>query len=362
MDHIPDAATLRQIWSQHPLALVKQSLYDDLYCCASQSDPVEAVRSSLRRTGPMGFLVDLAAEFFMVREDSAPECGIWQESVCGDPLTRQQNFEEKRRLEKKVPWQGKRGHSRSPWQMAIQAKELDWGKYSMVISLDIAIPLGLRLQHPNVLWVYFPTDPGTPTAKRARRRPPEGFSVSLTHTHRRFPVRPGLSSLAIECPYSFQSSFSWNQVWPREKERRGVMVEHQTLGLLDPGQTKQLEEFGPVRRPQGSVSEVATALRASKYYLRLQGGPLSGNGQVEAVMAGCLALGNPQTYVQRSLFTPATVTPDFNQARDRIRFFESNPKEFEIAQADQLAVAEFVCFRRPAYHLWCHLKRYQQDP
>jgi hypothetical protein len=140
------------------------------------------------------------------------------------------------------------------------------------------------------------------------------------------------------------------------------MVEHQTFDLLKDDQRRQLEDFGPVRKPRGSVSEVASLLLASKYYLRLQGGPLSGNGQVEAVMAGCLALGNPATYVQRSLFIPPTVTPDFGEALRRIRFFESHPEDFEAAKATQLAVAEFVCFRRPAFQLLQHLERHRRRP
>jgi hypothetical protein len=361
-DCIPDSATLRELWTCFPVAFVKQDLYNDLYCCPSRSASVEAVRSSLRRTGPIGLLIDLKAHFFMVNEDTASECGNWEESVGSNPKTRNQDLERARRFARQIPFEDSSGRRRSPSEMAVPSESVDWSKYTMVISLNIAVPLSVRRRHPGVMWVYFPADPGTPTAKRARRTPPEGFSVSLTHTHRRFPVRPGLSSLAIECPYSFQSSWSWDQVWPEHGERRGVMVEHQTFDLLKDDQRRQLEDFGPVRKPRGSVSEVASLLLASKYYLRLQGGPLSGNGQVEAVMAGCLALGNPATYVQRSLFIPPTVTPDFGEALRRIRFFESHPEDFEAAKATQLAVAEFVCFRRPAFQLLQHLERHRRRP
>jgi len=244
--------------------------------------------------------------------------------------------------------------------MSLAVPSVDWGKFHVVVSIDIAIPVELRRRYPEVMWVYFPADPGTPTAKRARRRPPEGFSVSLTHTHRRFPVRPNLSSSAIECPYSFQSSYSWDQVWPSQIKREGTMVEHQTYDRLDGKQRQLLSSLGTVRKPHGSVSEVAAMLRASKYYLRLQGGPLTGNGQVEAVMAGCLALGDPSTYVQRSLFTPQTVTPNFDSALAKLRYFESSPLDYEKARAEQHAVAEFVCFRRPAFQLLQHLDHHQK--
>jgi len=309
----------------------------------------------------MGFLLDLKADFFMVQEDSAPECRNWEESVGSNPATREGDLAQARRITGEIPCGGSLGHTKSPEAMGMTPESVDWSRYQMVVSIDIAIPIKLRRRYPQVMWVYFPADPGTPTAKRARRKPPEGFCVSLTHTHRRFPVRPGLSLAAIECPYSFQSSYSWDQVWPSRVKREGVMIEHQTYALLDEKQRQQLASLGTVRKPQGSVSEVAAMLRTSKYYLRLEGGPLTGNGQVEAVMAGCLALGDPGTYVQRSLFTPQTVTPSFESALKRLLFFESRPAEYEKARAEQLAVAEFVCFRRPGYHLLQHLHRHRGE-
>lgn len=359
-DLIPDAPTLRRLWSQNSVALVKQAIYDDLYCCPSFTPAELAVRSSLRRTGPMGLLLDIGAVFFLVHEDFATECLSWGESVASNPITRQRDLERYRRLASKIPLEGSREHTRSPAEMALFVQDVDWGRFNVVISIDIAIPENLRRRYPQVMWVYFPADPGTPTAKRARRTPPDGFFVSLTHTHRRFPVRPRLSSSAVECPYSFQSSFSWDQVWPCYDQRDGVMVEHQTYALLDAKQRDQLAALGTVRKPQGTVSEVAAMLRASKYYLRLQGGPLTGNGQVEAVMAGCLALGDPGTYVQRSLFTPKTVTPNFNSALDKLLYFESRPLEYEKARTEQLAIAEFLCFRRPAFQLLQHLEHHRK--
>ena len=309
----------------------------------------------------MGFLVDLRAAFHMVHEDSAPECRNWEESIGNDPMTRHQNLERARRLAKEIPFGGAQGHTQSPDHMAVRAQDIDWSSFHVVVSIDISIPLSIRRAHPKVLWVYFPADPGTPTAKRARRIPPEGFDVSLTHTHRRFSIRPGLGNRSIECPYSFQSSFTWDQIWPASPQREGVMVEHQTFALLTDEQRRCLHKFGPVRYPHGCLSEVATMLRTSKYYLRLDGGPLTGNGQVEAIMAGCLALGNPSTYVQRSLFTPQTVAVDFDTALRKISFFESNPADWEAARKEQLVVAEFLCFRRPAYQLLGHLHQHRSS-
>lgn len=353
-DHIPSSDSLRMSWAPFRCAFLKQCVYNDLYCCPSLTPAPEAIRSSLLRTGPMGFLVDLRADFWHVREDSSPECKTWEESPGSNPATDLAAF---RARQHQIPLKGQAGHNQTPWQMSVEAETIPFADYDMVISLDVAVPLRIRRRHPKILWVYFPADPGTPTAKSSRRSPPEGFDVALTHMHRRFPVRPNLGPRSIDCPYSFQSSFSWKKVWPEAPDRCGVMVEGKTFSKLEPGQLVELGRFGPVRRPKGSVSQLAEDLRSSRYYLSLYGNPLTGNGQVEAIMAGCLSVGDPQTYVQRSLFTPATVAGDFDSALRRISVFETDPVLRERARGEQENIAEYICFRRPTQQLLAFLEK-----
>ena len=137
------------------------------------------------------------------------------------------------------------------------------------------------------------------------------------------------------------------------------MVEGKTHGKLRPEQLARLGRFGPVRRPQGSVSQLAQDLLSSRYYLSLYGNPLTGNGQIEAIMAGCLSVGDPRTYVQRSLFTHATAVADFDSALGRISAFEGDPALRQQARDDQQEIAEYICFRRPSHQLlgFLHKKR-----
>jgi len=351
---LPSANEIRAAYKMHKVAFVKQCIYNDLYCCPSRTPAPETIRTSLLRTGPMGFLTDLGSDFWHVVEDPAPECKTWEESPGSNLETDLEVFRSRQR---QIPLKGLHGHKQTPLDMSVSVDAIPWGKYDVIISLDIAVPLRIINKHPQVLWVYFPADPSTPKAKFSRARPPEGFDVALTHMHRRFPVRPNLGSRTIECPYSFQSPFSWKSTWAHSPERSGVMVEGKTYGKLTPDQLASLTRFGPVRRPQGSVSEMAHDLLSSRYYLSLYGHPLTGNGQIEAIMAGCLSIGDPETYVQRSLYTPVTVVPDFTSSLHRIEEFERNPKLREQSRQEQQVIAEYICFRRPAYQLLTFLKK-----
>jgi len=360
-DSLPEPETLRQEARSFRWALLRQTIYPDLYCCPPGTPPAKAARSTLQRLGPAAFLSDFGADFWLVREDSAPECRAWEESVGSHPGTDLAQFREHQH---QIPHDGARSHRRTPWEDSVPVEEVPFSKYDGVISIDIAVPDRILKAHPRILWVTLPADPGTPTAKAGWKNPPGLWNVNLTHLHRRFPVRPSLGPRTVECPYSFQSRHTWETLFPENSgpsgDRRGCFLEAQTFRALSREQHSRLESFGPVRRPQGSLPDVARSLRASRYYIQLTGGPLTGNGQVEAVMAGCLAIGNPASYVQRSLFLPGLVAGSFPDLLNLLAHLESDELFRRDFAAGQARVAELVCFRRPAHQLLALLRAHRQ--
>ena len=361
LDRIPDAGTLRSQARGFRWALLKQPFYPDLYSCPPGTSATEAALSTLQRLGPAAFLTDFGADFWLIREEDAPECRAWEESVGSHPGT---DLNEFRQLQHRIPHDGRRGHRTSPWEDSVAVDSLPWEKYDAVISVDIAVPERILKAHPRILWVTLPADPGTPTAKRGWKTPPGSWNVNLTHLHRRFPVRPSLGKQTVECPYSFQSRHTWETLFPEANsnppDRRGCFLETQTYAALSDGQREKLAALGPVRRPGGSLRDVARDLLSSRYYIQLSGGPLTGNGQVEAILAGCLALGNPASYVQRSLFLPDLVAGDFHGLMRVLDRWESDPEERGEITLAQREVTEFICFRRPAHQLLALLRSHRQ--
>lgn len=349
-DRIPGAGELRLAAGRLRWAVVRQSTYPDLYSCPPGSPAREAVLSSLQRMGPAALLVDLRADFWLVREDPAPECRVWEESVGSHPGTDLGKF---RAEQHRVPHGGRRGHARPPMADAVGVDDIPWDRYDAVVSVDISVPERILRLHPRILWVTLPADPGTPTAKAGWKKPPFSWDVNLTHLHRRFPVRPGLGPQTVECPYSLQSPFTWQELFgdPPGSARTGCYLETQTHAALDASGRAGLENLGPLRHPQGGLPDVAQALRAARYYVQMTGGPLTGNGQIEAIFAGCLAVGNPASYVQRSLFLPGLAAGSFPLVQALLARLESDPARRESLRQAQRAVAEFICFRRPVHRL-----------
>jgi hypothetical protein len=137
------------------------------------------------------------------------------------------------------------------------------------------------------------------------------------------------------------------------------MVESHTARLLTPGEKLELGELGPIRRPDGPIQDVADNLNRSRFYFRCGGGPVIGNGIIEAIAAGCLALGNHREFVNRSLFTRSTLCDGRLPGIRTLQQFNLNQPRREKLCALQGTLADYFCFFRPVRDIlgmWTELK------
>lgn len=343
----PPTASSQLDWyrrlSELRIAFVRQDVFRDLYCCHSQMPGEKIVQQSVRRTGPAGLLVDLRADYWILKEDSAPECSVWTEKIAKDPDPRPDAY---RAMKDEVPAPG--FHS-SFGQFAVGVDEVPWESYDLVVSMDISVPFRIVARTRRPIWAYLPGDPGVPTAKRSLRKPPGNYDLSLTHSFRRFPVRPNLGPWTVEFPYTFLRQATWRRIFPSDPEtlRQGTMVEHQTEELLSPAERELLRAVGPIRRPEGSIQDVADRLNRSLFYFRCGGGAIVGNGLVEAAAAGCVAFGNHREFVSRSLFSHANLCVTRIQGVEKIRRLNAEPKNLARLQSLQGWLVDQFCFYRP---------------
>lgn len=335
------------------VAFVRQDVFQDLYCADPRLSGVELVRQSVRRTGPAGLLVDCQADYWIVQEDVAPECAVWEEKIANNPDPQPEAYRAKRN---QIPAPG---FASSFGTHAVKVDEIPWEKYDLVVSLDISVPFRIVAQTRRPIWAYLPGDPGVPTAKRALRDPPGNYQLALTHSFRRYPVRPGLGPRTVEFPYTFLRRETWQKVFPTvgNISRTGTMVEHQTESLLSPKERAILTGVGPIRKPEGPIQDVAESLNCSRYYFRCGGGPIVGNGIVEAAAAGCVAVGNHREFVSRSLLCRSNLCSTRAAGVDTLRQLEDDPVRLARFQGLQGALVDYFCFYRPVRQLWEHWRQ-----
>jgi len=341
--HLPDPEATDELvrrFGDLRIALVRQEVFDDLYRGDLGVRGEELVRQSVKRTGPAGLPVDLGADYWIVREDPAPECRVWEEKFSGDPSAALERY----RRESRIPFAPR----------AVPCAEVPWEDYDLVITVDVAVPFALMARTRRPVWAYLPGDPGTVTAKRSLRRPPGNYHLALSHSFRRLAVRPSLGPRTVEFPYGFLRRKTWQRVFPETdgSPREGIMLESHTAALMGEEERREFQPWGPLRRPSGPIRQVAADLNASQFYLRCGGRPLVGNGLIEAVAAGCVAVGPPGEFISRSLLTGLGPVRNRGEAAAEIRRLAEDPDRCRRVREAQGRRLDYYCFHRPAEDLW----------
>jgi len=328
------------------IALVKQDVYQDLYCCYN-SDPIDKIIfSSLKRSGPVALFTKLKTDFFIVNTESDPECMIWKEKSM-DCNSKDLDFYESLKTEPFLD--GIRGHKYGQSHFSINCDNVEWNKYDIVISLDITIPKRITKRYPDVVWSYYISEPCMSSWKRSKYKPIDGYDLFLNQGFRYFKILPSLSIHEVEFPYFFQHSGCFESLITNNDidKCEGIFLESHTGFDISEYRIKELETFGTVRTISPKIENIINDLLKSKYFIRIGGRKLWGNPMVEAISAGCLVLGSPGEFNNKSLFTKDTVVNSFDQLIDKLRLYEENDALYINELNKQQALVDYLCFYRP---------------
>lgn len=86
---------------------------------------------------------------------------------------------------------------------------------------------------------------------------------------------------------------------------------------------------------------------ASKYFVKAGGRNVWGNSMVEAIAAGCLAIGDPAQHSCPFLFEQVTSARNVEEAAQRIRAFEADAGLYRTVVRRQRAMIDYLCYARP---------------
>ncbi|MBI3860976.1 MAG: hypothetical protein HY290_03690, partial [Planctomycetia bacterium] len=222
------------------IAVVKQDVNEDLYCCPRGSSPREIVESTLLRSGPVCLFSEWNSDFLIVTTTDDPECSIWQERATH---LKWDTLEFYRSYRDRVP-----GRDYGQSRLAIDPASVDWSAYDIVISIDAAVPERVTRKFPQTRWCYYVREVKAPAYAAALERPHAGQDFVLNHHFRMRPVRA--RDHVIEFPYHLQSPGCFHRLFglpePDTSERRGVFVDHHTMLGLSKNERSAVAQFGPL--------------------------------------------------------------------------------------------------------------------
>lgn len=323
-------------WQGRKIALVKQTAYHALYEGGNFPSWQERVLSAGGHLGPFALFSDFNADFWVVAQEPDPECFAWEEKYAYTP-GREEKILQRRALVSEL-------ESSSPEKFP-RTKDLDWGRYDLVICLDLAVPERLVRKYPETAWAYFSTEPGSPLQKKSLRAPLAGYHFFLNHGFRGWRSRPANRRHVLEFPFSFQSKRAWNELasrlGPEPPGRAGVLVEQFSWQEPVPPCTVPLHPLRGQETPR-----YIRSLRSHRYAVRTHGRKRWGNWAVEAILAGCLFVGRAEALDHPNVLLAPLAAPDLVSACRLVDRIEREGWTLALSTLQQEKMEE-VAFRRP---------------
>lgn len=296
-------------------ALVKQDVYKDLYVCPpDEIDSYSILVSSLLRVGPIGLIAELDADFYIVQEEKDFECQAFRVVIPGKKYATYQTY-------KHIPSRNNLTNS----VCAINCRTVDWGKYDIVVSINVSIPCDTVRKYPGTLFCFMIGE-----ANMAQNKPHFGYDISFNQLARgiEHPVKG-----VIDMPYTFLGGNTLQNLLERhlqrESRRRGAFAEINSSE--ERPVTKVPIQYIPLQKDGCEIilhnSDIAVNLERiydAKYFIKIGGRKIRGNSVAEAISLGTLVLMNRDEVIHKELIIDECNVKTIEELITKIHELDSN--------------------------------------
>lgn len=330
------------------IALVKQEVYQDLYVCpVTEKDPAQVLFSSQGRVGPIGLMAELDADFYIVKETYEPETQLYRKVI---PHIAKYLYLLKTETLDKIPGQEFKqpGSTHANGEYAVEASNIDWGQYDIVISINISLPTNLILQYPHTLFAYMIGE-----ANMATRKVRFGYDATLNQMARGITTD---QNGVIDFPYTFVKGDTLEHIMQkavgRTSRKQGVFMEINSTKERPvtrvPHHFHPLEEIGQhIILHQQRIAENLRNIYDAKYFVKMGGRQIRGNSVAEAVSLGALAIMNRNEVIHKELIIDECHVENMDEVIALIQRLETHPDEYAHLVAKQRGVLTHLFFDCP---------------
>ena len=330
-------------WKNRRVALVRQAAYRGAYLPGAKKNWPDIVLTATAHLGPLSFLAELNADYFVVRQTPDPETYLWKEKFARDP-----NAESAYRgIE---AWQDDQ-----ETMGVVDCDQIRWDDYDLIICLDIPIPTHIVSKSKKTIWAYYSVEAGGTLHKSSLLEPVSGYHFYLNHCFRRFRARPCNKNHVLEFPFTFQSAASWKHL---AKETTGGDANRQGA-VVDRGswQSHPGEKPTFMTALSGDAAAYIRLMSSSQFSIRTDPKTRWGNWALEAIQAGSLFLGRADSLAMPGILLPELIVTDLPSAHKKIKALLKDPLHMLSLAKTQAALAEHLAFRRPLMDLTARAKR-----
>ena len=331
-------------WRSRKVALVRQTAYRGAYLPDPSQNWVNIVLSARAHLGPMSFLAELQADYFVVRQAPDPETHLWRKNIAHD-------IDPQASLREVQAWQAEQES-----KGVVDCEKVRWSDYDLVICMDIPIPTRIVSKTTKTIWAYYSVEAGGFLHKKSISKPMAGYHLYLNHCFRRYRTRPFNRRHMLEFPFTFQSAKTWeslaNSTLSSGRPRHGALVDRASW------------KSSPAEKPSfmtplsGKTPIYIQLMTSHQFAIRTAPEIRWGNWAIESIQAGCLFLGRAESLAMPGILLPELIAPDLATAQRTIESLLKNPLRMKVLAQTQAALTEHLAFRRPLVDLTNHAKAF----
>lgn len=332
------------------IALVKQDVYQDLYVGDKKMSPQELLYSSSGRVGPISLFDEYDCDFYIVEEENTSECHMWEKIM---PKMVKEFRKLKTETVKAVNGMEfhEPGSDKPNGDYAIKVENIAWGDYDAVISINVSIPTHIVQKYPQVLWAYMIGE-----ANFMLDKVYFGYDVCLNQLIR---GENDLIHGVIDFPYTFVNKDHLERILKEDigvVEKKGIYGE---INTTTERPVKRIPQFEPISEATGepvlvhkqNIRNNLIEMYKAKYYLKVGGRQTRGNGAIEAISLGTVALLSPSDIICGQILPKEAWVFDVNDAIEKINYLNNNPEEYNrLLELERQLVQQFV-INYPKYWL-----------
>ena len=331
-------------WRSRKVALVRQTAYRGAYLPESGQSWIHTVLTAPAHLGPISFLAELQADYFVVRQAPEPETHLWRKNIAHD-------LDPQASLRQVQAWQEKQ-----ETMGVVNCDQIRWDDYDLVIGLDIPIPTRIVAKSKRTMWAYYSVEAGGSLHKSSLVDPIQGYHLYLNHCFRRYRARPCNKNHVLEFPFTFQSASSWKYLAKEtlggDANRRGAVVDRASW------QSHPGERPSSMTTLSGDAADYIRLMSSSEFAIRTDPKTRWGNWALEAVQAGCLFLGRADSLAMPGVLLPELIITNLASADKKIETLLKDPLYMQSLTRTQAALAEHLAFRRPLMDLTACAKKF----
>ena len=330
------------------IALVKQEVYQDLYVCPStEKDAANILFSSMGRVGPIGLMAELGADFYIVKEEPNRETQVYRKVI---PHIAKHLYLLKTETLDKIPGQGFKQPG-SPYpngKFAVPCRDIDWGKYDVVISINVSLPTEVVRSYPNTLFGYMIGE-----ANMATGSVHFGYDITLNQMARGKVAQHGS---IVDFPYTFVNEHTLENIMQgylkRPSHHQGIFMEINST--TERPVTKAPAHFQPLIDAgyeiifhKQRIFDNLQSIYDAKYFVKMGGRAIRGNSVAEAISLGALAIMNRDEVIHHELIIDECNVKTMDEMLKLINRLEADSVLYQQLREKQGNVLKRLFFEAP---------------